>query len=260
MTIAEPLFYLLLGTDDPSAAIGPYVATVVGRADEVEDWWDVRLEPRLSLGNQAPPIVTVSNHGPDEAIARTISGQFHEVFDVYLTAWRDGSDRDAMRVWEGLACADRETLTAELDSLVRVPPSKPGIPHVGGGGLSDLVEVVKSSLREFGTPFGPSTHREGRFYLGSSVIKLQGMRMAGRLPGDLEDELSSIPGWVWWEHDSEEAIRRYGNQEGSLDIPSDLVVGGHYLAVELRFLRGAYQTGRMSQERREAVESIPGWS
>ena len=105
----------------------------------------------------------------------------------------------------------------------------------------------------------PTFYREGDFELGQWVAS-QRQRL-DQMPGDLRERLEAVPGWTWspfdarWE-EAFAALTAYVEREGHARVPSRHREGdfrlGQWVAIQRR--------GRLSRERRERLEALPGWT
>ncbi|MFY1671278.1 Helicase associated domain protein [Plantactinospora sp. WMMB334] len=221
------------------------------------------------------PVVLRQNDDPDTVLA---SSAFDAVWQV-IAALRDHDER----------------LAEELDEL-RTALGRDGI--IGGGSLGRLVvdlpvwssselagqlriravEVTSSGfyeglgqLQAYVSVHGDARVRQSYvmahgFNLGAWVTRVRAVHRAGRLASERASTLQVLPGWVWDSRDADyaaglQALRHYMSAVGDARVPKDHVTDdGLALGQWVQVRRLDRKIGRLSRERQQQLEDLPGWS
>jgi superfamily II DNA or RNA helicase len=108
-------------------------------------------------------------------------------------------------------------------------------------------------------------YRVGDYPLGSWVGKQRESYRRGALSEDRVRRLESLPEWTWdpmtekWER-SFAALKGYADEHGNVRAPNDFEVGGVKLGQWASIQRAAHAKGKLSPERQQHLETLPGWS
>lgn len=91
------------------------------------------------------------------------------------------------------------------------------------------------------------------------------LHRAGKLPRDQVDRLTALPGWVWdYQADRwaqfEDALRSYVAREGDALVPQVPIENGYRLGQKVANLRVQHRRGKLSRERTQQLEQLPGWT
>lgn len=118
-------------------------------------------------------------------------------------------------------------------------------------------------VEEHGTTFVPAHDRYGGYRLGGWV-STQRSRQAV-LTADQVLRLEALPGWVWDRHGSrwEEGYRHlldYVAKHGNTLITSTEKYRNYPLGTWAAIQRRDYQNGKLSEERHDRLEAVPGWT
>lgn len=106
--------------------------------------------------------------------------------------------------------------------------------------------------------------------LGAWVERQRCAFRAGKLAADRQQALEAVPGWVWQSGRGRpdgsrwlawlERLRIYLQREGHVLVPqSHVTADGYRLGAWVQGQRRAFLQGRLSAERRKALEALPGW-
>jgi superfamily II DNA or RNA helicase len=130
---------------------------------------------------------------------------------------------------------------------------------------SDRWQQKFALLRQFqrreGHALVPQGHKEDGVNLGSWVLDQRANRVGISL--ERRERLDSVPGWSWdpytesWER-GYAALATFAERQGHARVPQGFLYGGINLGgwvVEQRSSRS-----KMTEERRQRLEAVPGWS
>jgi hypothetical protein len=123
--------------------------------------------------------------------------------------------------------------------------------------------LVKYSRRE-GHARVPVSHEEEGFALGRWVFGQRQAYGKGSLAETRADKLDALAGWVWnardahWEESFEQLVR-FVEREGHARVPRSYRQDGFRLGGWVKGQRDAYRSGRLTAERRNRLEALPGW-
>ncbi len=137
-------------------------------------------------------------------------------------------------------------------------PPKPDAFEVGLAHLTRYVE-------EYGSAAVPSGYVLDGYALGSWVSNQRSKRRRDAMTPEHRDRLEGIPGWAWhtgdaaWE-EAFELANRYAAAYGHAQIPTSYVVDGFKLGRWVNGQRVRYARGTLRPDRREKLESLPGWA
>ena len=113
----------------------------------------------------------------------------------------------------------------------------------------------------------PTSHIEDGFKLGGWVGNRRFEFRGGRLSDEQRKALEALPGWSWNPLDDDFAeglarLRRFVEQEGHARVPKFHVVDpdGFRIGVWVNTRRYDFSRRRLSEEHKEALEALPGWS
>ncbi|MEH6796165.1 MAG: Helicase associated domain protein [Rhodococcus sp. (in: high G+C Gram-positive bacteria)] len=107
----------------------------------------------------------------------------------------------------------------------------------------------------------PNNHAENGYRLGKWVTVQRKNR--DDLPEDDRERLQSLPGWVWdaraamWQQKLE-LLKQYQRREGHALVPQGLKEDGANIGSWVREQRA--NRADITQERRDLLEAVPGWS
>lgn len=110
-----------------------------------------------------------------------------------------------------------------------------------------------------------ATHREGHFELGSWVRNQRSFFTQGRLEANRRSRLDGIDGWTWdpftdaWQVGLQR-LQNFVKREGHAQVSPDHKEQGAPLGTWVGTQRTKRSQGKLSQERIEALQEIPGWS
>ncbi|KQO98552.1 helicase associated domain-containing protein [Leifsonia sp. Leaf264] len=130
------------------------------------------------------------------------------------------------------------------------------------------VEERLSLLRVFVDREGharvPARHEESGRGLGRWVDKWRRAHLNGALDTDLARTLEALPGWVWSGNEfmyerGLNALREYVAVAGHCNLRSEEILGGVELGKWVRRRTLEFERGELSDDRRAALEEIPGW-
>jgi hypothetical protein len=113
----------------------------------------------------------------------------------------------------------------------------------------------------------PVDYRDGDgFRLGQWVSVQRWRYKQGKLSEERRHRLEAVPGWTWnqlenrWE-DVFARLQSYVEREGHSRVPVDYRDGdGFRLGQWLANRRQDYRLGKLSEERRHRLETLPGWT
>lgn len=107
---------------------------------------------------------------------------------------------------------------------------------------------------------------EDNFTLGAWAMSRRKEYRRGVLAADRIQALEAIPGWEWAPYDAAwqrhyQLLRQVGVEQGSVAYLSQRTVVhgvpiGHWVMTQ----RSRHRTGRLRQDRRAALQSLPGWN
>lgn len=107
----------------------------------------------------------------------------------------------------------------------------------------------------------PQTHQENGLNLGGWAANVRNVHRLGGLHPDAVRRLDALPGWSWdpkgdqWRQGLE-ALRSFGREHGHVDPPAR---EHPVLAEWVKRQRTQHRNQRLSLERVDALEAIPGW-
>lgn len=127
--------------------------------------------------------------------------------------------------------------------------------------------ALKSFIEENGHARVPSRCvADDGFKLGNWVLNRRKAYKAGRLSHQRIAELETFPGWEWNTLDTEfetglRAYNDYVDTFGHSKVPRSFTTeDGFFLSNWIRARRRDYKVGRLSQQRTEQLEALPGWT
>ena len=111
-----------------------------------------------------------------------------------------------------------------------------------------------------------SVRRETRFDefpLGKWIQRCREEYRVGTMSADRVAELEALPGWSWgrlqhW-NIGLGLLRRYIAETGHACPPAKTVIDGYSLGEWVNRCRQQYKRGNLDPQRRDALESLPGW-
>ncbi|MDA2992373.1 MAG: Helicase associated domain protein, partial [Actinomycetota bacterium] len=206
------------------------------------------------------------------------------------TALRDSSFKAVWRIVKALRAHD-EDLAEEIDSIRRSLGQ-----GIGGTRLPAKIhlDVASSISNDFASAFDvmlvEQTSARWEFWLGllqryaeetgtaripiGQVIEgyplgqwAGAQRMAfskGALSDERRQKLEALPGWAWNILDDQwdtwmRLMRDFAADHGHTNVPYPYMVGEYNLRNFVATQRGLYRQGKLSQERVEELEALPGW-
>lgn len=130
-------------------------------------------------------------------------------------------------------------------------------------------EAAFSALTHFaasqGHTFVPRNGSEFAIDLGTWVAVQRLRCRRGQLAPDRVARLESVPGWTWdplqdrWDAGLC-ALSRFVERESQMRIPVDHVEDGVNISVWAASQRRLYRAGKLSAERIERLQAVPGWT
>ncbi len=119
--------------------------------------------------------------------------------------------------------------------------------------------ILKQYVEREGHALVPRSHKSGRW-----VTNQRTAYKNGKLSQDRIDRLEKLPGWVWsqlevsWEEHFI-ILKKCVDKEGNARVPSLHIEDGFNLGNWVNFLRTAYKNGKLTQDRIDRLEKLPGW-
>jgi hypothetical protein len=107
-------------------------------------------------------------------------------------------------------------------------------------------------------------HVEAGFKLGVWVGTQRAAFRSGRLSDEPKRRLEALPGWTWdalsaqWEEGFSKLVQ-FVERGGHARVPQRHLEGGFKLGGWVQTQRTRFVSGRLSDERRQRLESLPGW-
>ena len=162
--------------------------------------------------------------------------------------------------WVGRQRSERERLSAERRERLEAVPGWTWAAFCRPSGRQEFTALTNYVSRE-GHARVPTTHREGDVPLGQWVSKQR--RGREQLSAERMERLEAVPGWAWdslaeqWEQGFA-ALTDYVAREGHARVPYGHREGDVQLGQWVSTQRN--QRERMSAERRERLDAVPGWT
>jgi len=151
-------------------------------------------------------------------------------------------------VWDARKYRHKDTSIAMKDRWIK--------------GLENLSEYVKRK----GHARVPCNYiAEDNYKLGAWVIRLRVLYKKGKLCAERQKALEKLTGWVWNARDARwpEAFNRlckFVKREGHALVPAKYVTeDNHKLGAWVNKQRFAFRRRKLSNERKQALEQLPGW-
>ena len=125
---------------------------------------------------------------------------------------------------------------------------------------------LQEYVDENGSAAVPFAFTADDYKLGQWVVQQRQRKSKGNIIPDRASRLESLPGWTWdpnadrWET-SFAAILEYVRDNGHARVPVAFRTGQDFrLGGWVAEQRTAYSEGRMSQDRKDRLEALPGWT
>jgi superfamily II DNA or RNA helicase len=111
----------------------------------------------------------------------------------------------------------------------------------------------------------PVDHIENRLALGAWITNLRRRHRLSEVPADIVARVEALPGWTWNPLEDQwfaklGVLREFQRREGHAAVDPRHVEGEVRLGKWVSRQRESYQRGRLPEEQRLALESVPGWS
>jgi hypothetical protein len=240
------------------------VVQAVGRA--------MRKAPAKTLGTIVIPVLVDENIDPAEALALS---EFDRVWQV-VRALRDHDEvlAEELDQWRR-ELGRRGSLGQKPRKIVLDLPSAIGVEFARAFDAR-LVETTTSSwefsfglLERFVAREGHTrvliSHLEDGYPLGKWVRQQRKTGVAGRLSSSRTARLAALPGWIWEPHDADwekgyDSLVRFVDRQGHSVVVGTHVEDGHPLGSWVRHQRRLHLEGRLSAERAQRLEALPGWT
>jgi hypothetical protein len=129
----------------------------------------------------------------------------------------------------------------------------------------DGMHCLLAFVKRTGHSRVPSGHKEGQFNLDIWVNSRRHDYKLGKLESEKVNELNEVPGWVWdvleWQWmESYDLLLKFAAREGHANVPQKHQEEGKKLGMWMSGQRQLYRKKKLSQERIELLEKVPGWS
>ncbi|WP_165449738.1 DEAD/DEAH box helicase [Krasilnikovia cinnamomea] len=133
-------------------------------------------------------------------------------------------------------------------------------------GFAEGLEKLRAYADEHGHARVPKTFvTDDGFPLGGWVSKRRSFHRDGKLSADREEQLEAVPGWVWDKYEADfaeglEKLRAYADEHRHARVPAVFVTDdGFPLGGWVRKRRNFHRDGKLSADREEQLEAVPGW-
>jgi len=115
-----------------------------------------------------------------------------------------------------------------------------------------------------GTAHVPVSTKPDGFPLGKWVIAQRARRASGTLSVERQERLEQLPGWTWNRLDSQweagyQQLLEYVDSHGEAAVPFSYKVNGFNLGGWANKQRDSYRSGKLTSERTERLQRLPGW-
>ncbi len=127
-----------------------------------------------------------------------------------------------------------------------------------------MFELLQIFVLREGHALPNAKHTEEGMKLGSWVSTQRARYRRQRLPEEQSSLLESLPKWSWdpvedlWES-SFELLRQYVAKNGDALVPHAHIESGSQLGYWVKIQRDFYKSNRVSQDRIQRLEELPGW-
>ncbi len=111
----------------------------------------------------------------------------------------------------------------------------------------------------------PRAHREDGYRLGGWVVRQRALKQNGMLSDERARLLEALPGWSWdtvdtaWE-EGFTRLQRYVRRVGHSRVPATHREDGFGLGGWVRGQRAQAENGKLSDDRAQRLEALPGWT
>jgi len=130
----------------------------------------------------------------------------------------------------------------------------------------EAFELLAEYARRTGTTRMPRGHKLGNRAIDAWCTNQRSSHKVGQLSVDRSQRLEALQNWSWdpkiddW-NSAFNALVAYQQTHGHLRVPKDLMLSdGRLLFSWVANQRDRYKKGKVPAERKELLESIPGWS
>jgi superfamily II DNA or RNA helicase len=248
------------------------------------------IDPRSSEVDIVQAVGRAIRKSEDKNIGTIVIPVFIDADTDPESALDDSAFKPVWGVIKALRAHDEE-LAEQLDSLRRSlgkrggPPKIPhkihlDLPTKVGFEFADafnvrLVETTTASwefwfglleryVAENGTAQVDRDYELDGHRLGGWCVNQRSRGKRGELSAEQMDRLNSLPGWVWDRHDSRweagfELVREYVDEHGHALISALEVFKGYPLGAWVAIQRRDGHSGKLSAERRDRLDAVPGW-
>jgi superfamily II DNA or RNA helicase len=127
------------------------------------------------------------------------------------------------------------------------------------------VALLEQYVAEHGTARVPNKYTVDGVKLQQWVAVQQSTHAEGTLNPERQQRLEALPGWSWEDRREERweatyaLLEKYVEREGHSLVPQKHVENGVRLGTWLTFQRGQHGQQKLSPERRQRLEALPGW-
>jgi hypothetical protein len=178
--------------------------------------------------------------------------------------------------WVAVQRTSRDEMSPERKALLEALPGWSWEPTTDG--WERAYGFLMAFVEREGHARVPKEHVEVDFRLGQWVTDQRVKR--DKMPDSQRERLESLPGWIWdararrkllesvrgwsWDPYSESwergyaALASFAERQGHARVPRDFLEGGINLGNWVAEQRGS--RSRMTDERRQRLEALPGWS